>query len=313
MSCRRLATIKGILKNLLLKEEKDRISKADSTAEDKDLSEKEQQVLVLLYNGIKPYIPSTANLQYLAYQMQFILLANDIFSACRYSQHITGMVPMPSSAKLHSLTLDAPTIYALFSTSKGRYDLFKEDHTVIRDDKDATWNKPTCFGAFFSLQRINVVCSSYGLWFDHHIMVRPGCKTVSILGKMRKPGSSKRTGMLQKRLAAKQRTTPTNLSEAEKQTYENELEELKETIKKLNAQLAKLNKRNSVYDHDKAIKQKKNSWSSSRTVELYLEIRNLKRVRFQEFREQELVRISLKSARTQAFLKRKVSSFLYLA
>jgi DNA gyrase/topoisomerase IV subunit A len=144
-------------------------------------------------------------------------------------------------------------------------------------------------------------------------MVRPGCKTVSILGKMRKPGSSKRTGMLQKRLAAKQRTTPTNLSEAEKQTYENELEELKETIKKLNAQLAKLNKRNSVYDHDKAIKQKKNSWSSSRTVELYLEIRNLKRVRFQEFREQELVRISLKSARTQAFLKRKVSSFLYLA
>ena len=88
-------------------------------------------------------------------------------------------------------------------------------------------------------------------------MVRPGCKIVYILGKMRRPGSGKRAGMLQKHLAARQRTAPANLSEAEKQTYENELEELKETIKKLNAQLAKLNKRNSVYDHDKAIKQKK--------------------------------------------------------
>jgi hypothetical protein len=177
--CRRLTTIKRIVKNLQLKEEKDRISKADSTAEDKDLSEKEQQVLVLLYNSIKPYIPSTMNLQYMAYLMQFILLANDIFSACRYSQHITGMVRMPSSAKLHSLTLDAPTIYALFTLSKGRYDLFKADHTAIRDNMDAVWNKSACFGAFFSLQRINYVRSSYGHWFDHHIMVRHGCKTVS--------------------------------------------------------------------------------------------------------------------------------------
>jgi len=54
VSCRRLATIKGILENLLLKKETDRISNADSIAKDIDSSEKEQQVLVLLYNSIKP-------------------------------------------------------------------------------------------------------------------------------------------------------------------------------------------------------------------------------------------------------------------
>jgi hypothetical protein len=45
VSCRRLATIKGILENLLLKTETDRISNADSIAKDIDSSRKSSRFL----------------------------------------------------------------------------------------------------------------------------------------------------------------------------------------------------------------------------------------------------------------------------
>lgn len=309
ISCRRLSKLKGILRKMLLEIDKPSVSEVDIISYDNDLSDNEKQVFIRLFNNIKPYITLTPSSPFMSHQLRFVSFANDILSACRYSQYVQDISPMPSSAALHSLALDSPTIYSLFCSSKERgYYLYKEDGSAIRDSRDATWNQNACFGAFFDLKAIDGICASSGLRFAHYINVRPGCKTVSVMGKLEKVHSSNRTSRYKKR-PADNNIPAIVLSEENEVQLKREMEDLQSTIETLNAKLSTLTKaKNSgVYKKDKAIKDLKAKWPSPKTEALYKQIRQLKADRFQEFQEVDHVRKSLKSARSQLYWKKQVS------
>jgi predicted nucleic acid-binding Zn-ribbon protein len=99
------------------------------------------------------------------------------------------------------------------------------------------------------------------------------------------------------------------LSEENEVQLKREMEDLQSTIETLNAKLSTLTKaqNSGVYKKDKAIKDLKAKWPSSKTEALYKQIRQLKADRFQEFQEVDHVRKSLKSARSQLYWKKQVS------
>lgn len=313
---------------MLWKTDKSEITEEDIQGYDYDFTEHEKALLIRIYKPLKSCLPKTWTI---FQQIQLVNFCNDILRASKHYKDLTNIVPLPSSASLHTLKVDAATIYYLFSGKKRGYDIFKEDSTKINNVRDAISHKDACFAAFFDVNQINSVCTSHGLCFQHVIMVRPGIKTVCLLGDLRSIDAARRrsayTRSGEDTSTKSSSTKSSSITKSEKTLKEAELLEVNNAIKSLNAELSKLvikQRKNCVKQNSliKAIKQewrKKDvedrhnkqvgleRWKVSDKEKLHEQICMAKANRRNSITAIMQMRAQLKHCRQKAYCLRKVS------
>jgi hypothetical protein len=137
VSRRRLGQLKAIIKNVMYKHRSETITEAHFAQIDKDMTIQELQVSLPIAAMIAPYIPSKENHYFIGFQLSFVLFANDVLHYAGYSKFCRNYCPLLSPTKLDALSIDAPSIYAIFSRTKNKpitfFDL--EGFPSIRNSK----------------------------------------------------------------------------------------------------------------------------------------------------------------------------------
>lgn len=85
------------------------------------------------------------------------------------------------------MRIDAATLYSLFcsrATKEKQIDAFDHANVLIPSRQRAIQRKDAMFGSFFDLQQILTVSESYGLTFDHYMIILPGIKTMRLVGHL---------------------------------------------------------------------------------------------------------------------------------
>jgi hypothetical protein len=148
-SRRRLGQLKAIIKNVMYKHRSETITEAHFAQIDKDMTIQELQVSLPIAAMIAPYIPSKENHYFIGFQLPFVLFANDVLRYAGYSKFCRNYCPLPSPTKLDALSIDVPSIYAIFSRTKNKpITLFDLEGFPINSDQQARSRKDATFHAF---------------------------------------------------------------------------------------------------------------------------------------------------------------------
>jgi hypothetical protein len=305
ISRRRLNRLKTVLKIMLWAEETRTINADDLHKHVEHLVTIESQACVKIFRHVKPFMPKLAQSSLVSHQLPLVLLCNDVQAACGRQKDIIRLCPQSSAGQLQSLHLDSHSIFSLFSAPDDQYDLFKADGSKIERSRDAVWDKDATFASFFDRNGIERACHSYGLQFSHVMMVRPGLKTVSLLGDCKVKKKSEKVMNSSNVENSPQQNAEQSLHQV-KRLLQQDIERLTTNAKALNVQLTALTKNFNIYSQDAEIKQLKDHYRKLPNQEIHFAICQRKTQRLQQFNEVTNVRLALKADRSQLYLKRKV-------
>ena len=151
----------------------------------KNLDDKEFETIIKIVNFVKPYIPDKDNYHHFQYQLPFVLMANQVLRSIGYDGQILKLMPIIQPTALPSFLIDTTTLYALFCSTQCRQRMFILDFKGNRIKQGlALANKDAVFSAFFNINQLKKITSSYGLEFVNRIHILPGLKTIRIYGAL---------------------------------------------------------------------------------------------------------------------------------
>ena len=136
-------------------------------------------------------------------------------------------------------------------------------------------------------------------------MVRPGLKTISLLGDCKVKKKSEKVVNSSNVENSPQQNAEQSLHQV-KRLLQQDIERLSTNAKALNVQLMALTKNFNIYSQDAEIKQLKDQYRKLPNQEIHFAICQRKTQRLQQFNEVTNVRLALKADRSQLYLKRKV-------
>lgn len=145
-----------------------------------DLSSKEIDIIVHIYNNIRPFLrhvyPSKCSI---ASQVPFCVLANAILKSANVTSEMRALVPHTSSGDIHALTITAKSLYENVN------DLIPDfERRGINSARTATSRPNDTFSLVFSVDKINEKCEGHNLdWIRRIIMTSNGM--ARIIGKVR--------------------------------------------------------------------------------------------------------------------------------
>ena len=149
----------------------------------KNLDDKEYETIIKIVDFVKPYIPDKDNYHLFQYQVPFVLMANQVLRSIGYDGQVVKLMPIIKPTALHSFLVDTTTLYALFCSKQCRQRMFVLDFKGNRIKQgSALANKDAVFSAFFNIDQLKKISSSYGLEFANRIHILPGLKTIRIYG-----------------------------------------------------------------------------------------------------------------------------------
>ncbi|GAA5803914.1 hypothetical protein HPULCUR_009399 [Helicostylum pulchrum] len=177
----RLNVLQTILRNLIYKYDGKSISTKQIQDVSNDINEKEINVCKLIVDLIQPYS--------IAFQIPFVLMANQVFNHAGYSKKALKICPITSPGHLNALPMDASAIYSLFcgnNTEDGvkKLEIYGFDGKVILSRQLANEQKDVVFSSFFDLPEITNTAYSFNQKFNHVITFLPGLKTARVSGTL---------------------------------------------------------------------------------------------------------------------------------
>ncbi|ORX43343.1 hypothetical protein DM01DRAFT_1350049 [Hesseltinella vesiculosa] len=190
ISARRLGSLQGLLTRIIMTEVTNTLTDDVLTRYSKslDLSQHECCVLKLLYKHIKPFVISE-NPSYC--RVNFLFWGNHLLRFCGYVDFTMQYCSTVSAGSLYSLSLDAATIFELFSKALG----IKRDH-AIPSAMEARHHKEQVFSCLFDMPVIHANCKKNGITFIHRVDIN-AANDVSLQGFTNKP---RQTSVYEKRL-----------------------------------------------------------------------------------------------------------------
>ncbi|EPB84963.1 hypothetical protein HMPREF1544_08241 [Mucor circinelloides 1006PhL] len=164
---------------------KDSISRPYIEKKLENVSEQEIDTVIRIVQFAKPYIPAKANYRSFAFQLPFLLMANQVLRSIGRESQVVKIAPIISPTFLKALLIDTTTLFFLFCSKHvvekmHIYD-FNGHHTK---SGAALAHKDAVLGSFFDIERLKSVTKSYGLEFANRIYVLPGLKAVRLYGEV---------------------------------------------------------------------------------------------------------------------------------
>jgi hypothetical protein len=147
-----------------------------------DLSDKEMELCIRIYNTLKPYIPKKNYRFIIGYQLPFCMLTNDIIRITSHSKFTRKLFPKAHFSSFDALQLNAPSLYQILTGSQNPLCISDFQNSKIESVDYARSNKDVVFSSIFDLETVYTTCSSYDLQFDHTITIVPGMKIARLLG-----------------------------------------------------------------------------------------------------------------------------------
>ncbi|GAB5588369.1 hypothetical protein Unana1_03269 [Umbelopsis nana] len=176
-SRKRINVLKAITRDLLAQEDRPSTLEehhiTSAAGRNNDLSSKEVAALQSIYNMPRPFVPTSKYATYPALMLPIIMIANIVQRAAGYAMFARDFCPDVRPSHLHSLTVDASSLYELFGSAAGEFDILSENKSVITSEPSARHSKSTVFGSFLDLNKVNSVCAEYGLQFQDRMTITP--------------------------------------------------------------------------------------------------------------------------------------------
>ena len=186
-SRKRINVLKAITRDLLAQEDRPSTLEehhiTSAAGRNNDLSSKEVAALQSIYNRLRPFVPTSKYATYPALMLPIIMIANIVQRAAGYATFARDFCPDVRPSHLHSLTVDASSLYELFGSAAGEFDILSENKSVITSELSARHSKSTVFGSFLDLNKVNSVCAEYGLQFQDRMTITPSGLT-RLLGEV---------------------------------------------------------------------------------------------------------------------------------
>jgi hypothetical protein len=174
-----------------------KISKKHLTDKLANITDVEASTIIKIINFIKPFVPGKENYNNIAYQIPFLLMANQVIRSAGYSKQAAKLTPLVSPCSLHALLIDTTSLYSMFCSSSAnrRMEVYDYHANAIQPAATALENKDAVFSSFFNIERLIAVSSSHGLVFANRMHILPGLKAVRLYGtrklNRRKPKQQK--------------------------------------------------------------------------------------------------------------------------
>lgn len=252
------------------------------------LSQKEYTVCRLIYDSLKPYMPSNDNRYVIAQQLPLAILCNDIltYSGCPY--YTRCLCPRVKFSTKKALRLNARSLYQvskrpfLDNLKNAEFSLtpFGYDGQEIDSEDMANRNRDAMFNAFFDINAINNITNLYSLQFAHNITIMPGLKTAHILGTRKKPRS--KTDAKNETFTTNVLENPSIIDESKKplSTLKEQVKQLQASVNEAKAQKEQISKTILNGNFTAEIKLLKSTWKhSNEKTNLYRNISDLKKAR----------------------------------
>jgi hypothetical protein len=146
-----------------------------STNRPDDFTQSECVAIVRIVEALRDYVPKrrmkkeggTSPPEYNAATMiRVVLISNTLLRYTGYADFARKYAPAPSVSNLHPIPLGAAALYEILcSNHPYHFDARIDDTRLISSVEHANKNKSTVFGNFFDMDKIQKICSSYGLHF----------------------------------------------------------------------------------------------------------------------------------------------------
>jgi hypothetical protein len=307
---RRLLSLKAVMKTLLFKRNGQTITEDGFKEEMPDITPNEIRVCVLLSNILLPYVPSKANYHQVAFQLPLVLLANDVFRCAGYNKFVMDLCPTSNHGSLHSLRMDAASLYALFcqKNEDDQMTIFDFEGYAIDLTQKARTYKDATFNSLFDIKAIYNACRLKGLEFAHSLTILPGLKSVRILGSKavtKKP--TEKSPSNESRIKDLPWDAIQELQLKSDDVLKTNITDLSEQIKEVSAKLkveSRKSKQNAFSSRIKALKKR---WKEDHSV--YDDIQELKSDRYTAFCKVQTLKQQLSSLRSHQFHIRKAIQY----
>ncbi|CEP16692.1 hypothetical protein [Parasitella parasitica] len=130
-------------------------------------------------------MPSKETYKLFPYQLEFILMSNQVLRSIHYEGQVAKFIPMVKPTTSQALLIDSTTLYALFCSSKLSKRMYLQDFKGNHiKHKTANVLKYVVYGSFFSIDRLKDVIASYGMGLADRMHICPGSKTVRLYGSI---------------------------------------------------------------------------------------------------------------------------------
>ncbi|KAL9536437.1 hypothetical protein MBANPS3_012650, partial [Mucor bainieri] len=180
-SQRRLKKLIAVSRSALFREED--VSKSFVEKKLKHATDAETEVIMKLVRFIKPYIPSKTHYRSFAFQLPFLLMANQVLRSIGRESQVVKIMPIISPTSLKALVIDTATLFALFCSNNATRKMYLQDYSGhVIQAKGALYHKDAVFSSFFDIERLQSIAKSYGMQFSNRMHILPGLKTVRIYG-----------------------------------------------------------------------------------------------------------------------------------
>ncbi|KAL7325933.1 hypothetical protein PS15p_208349 [Mucor circinelloides] len=183
ISKRRLNTLIGLTRSALFL--KDDIPRPYIEKKLNSASEQEIDTVIRIVQFVKPYIPAKANYRSFAFQLPFLLMANQVLRSIGRESQVVKITPIISPTSLKALLIDTTTLFSLFWSKNvaDKMRIYDFSGHLIKSGT-ALAHKDAVFSSFFDIERLKSVTKSYGLEFANRIHVLPGLKAVRLYGEV---------------------------------------------------------------------------------------------------------------------------------
>ncbi|EPB84660.1 hypothetical protein HMPREF1544_08603 [Mucor circinelloides 1006PhL] len=146
-------------------------------------TEKEIDVISRIVVFVKPYIPPKVNYRSFAFQLPFVLMANQVLRSIGRESQVVKITPIVSPTSLKALAIDTATLFSLFCSKDATSKMYLQDYSGrLIQAKSALYHKDAVLGSFFDMQKLHSLAKDYGMEFNHRMHIIPGLKTVRISG-----------------------------------------------------------------------------------------------------------------------------------
>ncbi|KAI8098875.1 uncharacterized protein BX664DRAFT_8905 [Halteromyces radiatus] len=202
-SSRKIRGIQAVLSKLFFTRKEAKLDREviENLWDGDDLLQHEINIMITLYNTLRPYIPVNGNKATIAEKLPFVFLGNAILHTAGYSKLMQRPFPTVTASALHALPLGAVETYEIFGSKftetgnegKGKQkreaplvQMKQADGKIIKNSTLALGYKDDVFGSIFDLQKINAICDKNSMTFRQRLVI-PNIKSAAIIGATTKP------------------------------------------------------------------------------------------------------------------------------
>ncbi|KAL1927498.1 hypothetical protein VTP01DRAFT_3735 [Rhizomucor pusillus] len=146
---------------------------SETCSNDFELQSQEIQAVKTIVNLLRPFVRESNGKQHrsIADALPFVVFANTVLAICGYQEFTTQISPLVSAGRIQSLTLDATSIYEMFISNAGRFNLCTYSGEEITNIRKARENKELMMGAFLDIDKMEKICNESGLIFQNRALL----------------------------------------------------------------------------------------------------------------------------------------------